>query len=143
MNVKPLFALFFVFAFGFSAINAQEQTMGFEFNAAEMEQVFAETNQMEAVLVKITDLNLKQPIELGPEQWKQLSAPGALNSFWWSFVLSAVGTYSIYGVVLGPISVLVVYLSSDADKAETKKALWGWLAGSAVGATAKFITLGL
>jgi hypothetical protein len=48
-------------------------------------------------------------------------------------VLSAAGTYTIYGAVLGPISVLVVYFASQRNKKEVRKSLWGWITGTIVG----------
>jgi hypothetical protein len=59
--------------------------------------------------------------------------PGKFPSFLWSFILSAVGAYTIYGLVLGPISVLVVYLLAKKQKKEVMKSVWGWITGTAVG----------
>jgi len=34
----------------------------------------------------------------------------------------------LWGCILGPLGILLVYVISDGDKSETKKALWGMLA---------------
>ncbi|MFN8257883.1 MAG: hypothetical protein U0W24_19455 [Bacteroidales bacterium] len=74
---------------------------------------------------------------------QETTAPGKLPSFWFTFALSAVGTYFIYGAVAGPISVGIVYFSSDKDRDETKKAIWGCLAGTLVGAGIKYLVVNL
>ncbi len=68
-----------------------------------------------------------------PQTDKETTTPGKIPSFLWSFVLSAAGTYTIYGAVLGPISVLVVYFASQRNKKEVRKSLWGWITGTIVG----------
>lgn len=68
-----------------------------------------------------------------PIKKKKKLSPGKIPSFWWAFVLSAIGSYTIYGIAAGPISVLVVYLSSKASKVEVRKAIWGWITGTILG----------
>jgi len=63
----------------------------------------------------------------------QPHAPGKIPSFWWSFVISAIGAYTLYGLAVGPISVLVVFFASKRNKTEVNKSLWGWIAGTLVG----------
>lgn len=60
-------------------------------------------------------------------------APGKIPSFWWSFVLSAAGAYTLYGLAVGPLSVLIVFFSSKRNKKEVRKSIWGWIAGTLVG----------
>jgi hypothetical protein len=38
----------------------------------------------------------------------------------------------LWGCVLGVVGMLIVYIMTDSDKAETKKALWGCVASTAV-----------
>lgn len=78
-----------------------------------------------------------------PYSLSQINAPGNLSSFWFTFTLSAVGTYFIYGAVAGPISVGIVYFSTHKDREETKKAIWGCLAGTIVGAGIKLAVVNL
>lgn len=59
--------------------------------------------------------------------------PGNFPSFLWSFLISAVGAYTIYGLVLGPLSVLAIYFMAQGKKSEVMKAVWGWLTGTALG----------
>ena len=74
---------------------------------------------------------------------QETTAPGKIPSFWFTFALSAVGTYFIYGAVAGPVSVGIVYFSTDKDRAETKKAIWGCVAGTLVGAGIKYLVVNL
>jgi hypothetical protein len=60
-------------------------------------------------------------------------APGKIPSFWWSFVISAIGTYFMYTIALAPLSVLIVYIAAKRNKAEVNKSLWGMVAGVLVG----------
>lgn len=68
-----------------------------------------------------------------PIKKSKRNSPGKISSFWWAFVLSAIGSYTIYGIAAGPISVLVVYLSSKGSKTEVRKAIWGWITGTVLG----------
>lgn len=78
---------------------------------------------------------------LSPYSPGNISAPGNLPSFWFTFTLSAIGTYTIYGVVTGPISVGIVYFSTKRNKKETKKALWGCITGTIFGAGIKYAVI--
>ncbi len=44
----------------------------------------------------------------------------------------------LWGCVFGVVGILIVYLVTDSDMDETKKALWGCLAGAAVGSVLYF-----
>jgi len=83
------------------------------------------------------------PSLITPYTLTQITAPGNFSSFWFTFALSAVGTYFIYGAVAGPISVGIVYFSTNKDRQETKKAIWGCLAGTIVGAGIKLAVVNL
>lgn len=76
--------------------------------------------------------NLGEVIE-NPQDENKTASPGKIPSFWWSFVLSAIGSYTIYGIGLGPLSVLIVYFSSGKDKIEVRKSIWGWISGTVAG----------
>jgi hypothetical protein len=77
------------------------------------------------------------------ENCDQMIAPGKIPSFWWAFTISAIGTYTLYGAGLGPVAVGIVYLDTHGDKAETKKAVWGCLAGLVVGGGIRFAQMTL
>ena len=68
-----------------------------------------------------------------PNDIDEPNSPGKIPSFWWSFFLSAIGTYLLWGIGLGPVSVLVVYYWSKKDKKEVNKSLWGWVVGTLLG----------
>ena len=64
---------------------------------------------------------------------KEPDEPGKIPSFWWSFILSTLGTYTIYGMGIGPLSVLIVYFVSKRNKKEVSKSIWGWVTGTIAG----------
>ncbi len=70
-------------------------------------------------------------------------APGILSSFWFTFVLSAIGTYTIYGIPAGPIGVTIVYFLSNGCSIETKRAIFGCIGGVIVGGAVKLLILNL
>ncbi len=64
---------------------------------------------------------------------KKRSVPGKFPSFLWSFLLSAIGSYTLWGIGAGPLSVLIVYFASKKDKKEVRRSIWGWILGTIVG----------
>ncbi len=110
-------------------------------------QEFKELSDLEAIILanpnaSIADIysicphfkNLNNPELITPYSQTEITAPGNFPSFWFTFTLSAIGfTFFPYGAVAAPISVAIVFISTKKDKAETKKALWGCLAGSITG----------
>jgi hypothetical protein len=128
----------------------------FTYDAAKIEKEFSALTALE-VFIKSnpekteTDIILAFPslksdistqINL-PFNQLDIEAPGKIPSFWFTFTLSAIGTYFIYGAVAGPISVGIVYLSANKDKSEVKKAIWGCLTGTLVGAGIKYAVVKL
>ncbi len=73
-----------------------------------------------------------------PFNVQQTFAPWNLPSFWFAFVLSAVGTYSIYGIAAGPVAVTIVYLSSNGCSRETRRATIGCVGGLILGGALKY-----
>ena len=61
-----------------------------------------------------------------------------IPSFWWGFGTSCVGVATVFGCWLGVAGVALVYFMTD-DTEETKKAVWGCLAGGATGVAFYFI----
>jgi hypothetical protein len=116
---------------------------------------FAELKQLEAYILSFPEIPELETILHFPEYGnlnvltnytianKSCMAPGRIPSFWFSFALSAVGTYSLYGAVAGPISVGIVYLAADKDKKEVKKAIWGCVTGTILGAGIKYAVVKL
>jgi len=74
---------------------------------------------------------------------KSITSPWNLPSFWFSFVLSAVGAYTIYGIGLSPAAFGIVYFSSKGDKTEVRKAIFGCLAGIAFGGGLKLLVMNM
>jgi len=73
-----------------------------------------------------------------PLNLQQTFSPWNLPSFWFAFVISAVGTYTVYGIAAGPVAVTIVYLSSKGDKQETKRAAIGCISGLVLGGALKY-----
>ncbi len=88
---------------------------------------FTAVNVNESRIHKSSEVLDIQPQEIEPQ------APGRISSFWWSFVLSAIGAYTLYGLAVGPISVLIVFWASKRNKSEVRKSLWGWILGTIFG----------
>lgn len=81
---------------------------------------------------------------LTPYSLAEINAPGNFSSFWFTFTLSAVGfSFFPYGAIAAPVSVIIVYFSADRDKKETKKAIWGCVTGSLLGAGIKYAVVNL
>jgi len=128
----------------------------FTYDEEKISQEFKELSELEAIVLanpnaSIADIyamcphfkNLENPSIITPYSQASIAAPGNFPSFWFSFAFGAIGTYFIYGVVAGPISVGIVYFSTNKDRAETKKALWGCIAGTLLGAGIKYVVVNM
>jgi len=123
----------------------------FTYDEANADKEFKELHQFDSIVRSSPDFLISDitsdiisklnDSEIGMNQMShplEIAAPGKLSSFWFSFVLSSIGTYSLYGVVAGPISVGIVYFSSQKDNAEVKKAFWGCITGTIISAGIKY-----
>jgi hypothetical protein len=123
----------------------------FTYDNEKIEHEFANLKTIESFLILNPDASNDEILSAFPlagellntkvniaANYLDITAPGKLPSFWFAFTLSAIGTYFIYGAVAGPISVLIVYASTNKDKPETKKAIWGCLTGTIIGAGIKY-----
>lgn len=105
-----------------------------ESNPQSAETVAKQENISEGIPVPVDSANEKQSFfKRSFLRVKAALVPGNFPSFLWSFLISAIGAYTIYGLVLGPLSVLAVYFMAKKKKSEVMKAVWGWLTGTAVG----------
>jgi len=145
--VKKFISLFLIFLIIQNVLALEISADLFTYDEAEIEKKFEELNKLEIFIKSNTELlnsenglellssNVPSDISLNSfYSITEIAEPGKLPSFWFSFVLSGIGTYSLYGAVAGPISVGIVYFSSKRDNAEVKKAFWGCLSGTLVGA---------
>jgi len=116
----------------------------FQYNNEEVNQKFSNLTPIETAFFSSDTLELNKLISEDKQIDKQLipfsineyCSPGSIPSFWWSFCISAVGTYTVYGIGAGPISVIVVYYASGKSKKEVRKSIWGWVTGTLTGAGA-------
>ncbi len=128
----------------------------FSYDEKKVENEFIELSKLETFIKENPQASIEELTNLHPEIDKmtnlsmaslynntEIMAPGKISSFWFTFMFSAVGTYSLYGAVAGPISVGVVYFSTHKDRNETKKALWGCLTGTLIGAGIKLVVVKL
>lgn len=67
--------------------------------------------------------------------------PGRMPTFLFTSIISAVGTYTLYGAGAGPIAVAIVYACKHGDRREVKLAIFGCLTGAAVGGLIKWLSV--
>lgn len=94
--------------------------------------------------------DLPQIIEEEPSFWQKvlmfprnITAPWGLPTFWFVFVVSAIGTYTLWGIPAGLIAVTIVYFSAKGNKKEFRRALFGWILGTILGGTLKYFIYNL
>jgi hypothetical protein len=129
--MKKLFLTLFLGTLVVGSTFASASADIFTIDEARIEADFAELNTLDAYLDEHEGLSLEDlqnsgaamSLNLSPETMNGLAAmseaPLGIPSFLW-------------GCVLGWVGILIVYLVSE-DKDETKKALYGCLAWTAVG----------
>jgi hypothetical protein len=129
--MKKLFiSVFLVFFAGFTIFANDADLFKLDYNAVQAE--FTQLNQLATMVTSNSDLtysalmladgNLVTSLRLVPEsalpQGEKNPVLG-IPSFLW-------------GCGLGVVGLLVVYIVSDKDKVETKKAMWGCITSTAV-----------
>ncbi len=62
-----------------------------------------------------------------------LKQNGKWTAFWITFIISAIGVYSLYGFAAGIIAVAVTYFVTNGNKRAFKMAILGCIAGCIVG----------
>ena len=67
--------------------------------------------------------------------------PGRMSTFWFTAIISGIGTYTLYGAGAGPVACGIIYVCSDGDRETTKKAVFGCLTGAAIGGLAKWLSV--
>jgi hypothetical protein len=123
----------------------------FTYDTAKVEKDFEQLNKLEAFLKASPEIINAENVSDFPSIKNNINssfnsiygltdvmAPGKIPSFWFTFTFSAIGTYTIYGAVAGPISVGIVYFSSKKDIIERNKAIWGCVTGTLIGAGIKY-----
>jgi hypothetical protein len=147
--MKKTILLLFVIIFSVKLLAIDITADLFTYDEAKVEKQFEELDNLETFLKSSPELydwenpfNVDSLIETSNICYNlnqdALIAPGKIPSFWFAFTLSAIGTYSIYGVAAGPIAVIIVHYSSGKDKLERKKAIWGCVTGTLIGAGIKY-----
>ena len=129
--MKKLFvSVFLVFFAGFTIFANDADLFKLDYNAIQTE--FSQLNQLATMVtsnsdmtfssLKLADGNLVASLRLVPES----VLPGGEKN-------PVLGIPSfLWGCGLGVVGMLVVYIISDKDKEETKKAMWGCISWTAV-----------
>jgi len=149
-----ILSFLFIFSVNIFAIDAVADL--FTFDEKKLEAEFEELVKIENLVRENPTATLDELILISPDIEKHLSyytipfhdnyeikAPGKFPSFWFTLIFSSVGTYTLYGAVAGPIAVGIVYFSTHKDKIETKKAIWGCVTGTIIGAGIKLVVSNL
>jgi hypothetical protein len=105
------------------------QADDFKYNKQQVQDEFAELNLLEQTVIENSFITLSemQSKNMLSTQFSNLNLTGSMMmdpalgipGFWW-------------GCVLGPVGILVVYLVTDNDGAEVKKAFYGCLVSAGV-----------
>jgi hypothetical protein len=117
-------SLLLVFLASFSAFANDSDLFKFDYNAVQTE--FTQLNQLGDMVtanadltfsvLKLTNENLVNSLKLVSEGTLPGAAAGepvaGIPSFLW-------------GCVLGPVGLAIVYIGTEKDKVETRKAMWG------------------
>ena len=147
---------FFLFLFSYQLPGQELSADLFAYDQTKIETRFTELNKLENLIRSNPCLydslanseyilyfsNINTLSNSYPE-FNKTTSPGKIPSFWFTFTFSAIGTYFVYGAVAGPIATGIVYFSSDKDKTEVKKAIWGCITGTLVGAGIKYAVVHL
>jgi hypothetical protein len=146
--------LLFLFGGNIFAIDVNADL--FSYDEKKVEAEFKELSKIENLVRENPFATIDELILIAPEIEKlityntipllnnyEINAPGKFPSFWFTLIFSAVGTYTLYGAVAGPIAVGIVYFTTHKDKTETKKAIWGCVTGTLIGAGIKLVVSNL
>ncbi len=79
---------------------------------------------------------LLKPIDL-----KKACVPGRIPTFPFVAVISAVGTYTLYGAGAGIVTVGIIYIATNGNRRHFKHAVWGCVTGMVVGGVAKWLSV--
>ncbi|HKK43812.1 MAG TPA: hypothetical protein VJ963_15455 [Bacteroidales bacterium] len=127
---KTLLSLLLVFFAGFTLFANDADLFNLDYNAVEAE--FSQLNQLADMVKSNSDMTYSAlKLEHGNLiESMNLVSESSLPSDTKNPVLGIPSF--LWGCGLGVVGILVVYIISDEDKAETKKALWGCLTWTAV-----------
>ncbi len=127
---KTLLSLLLVFFAGFTLLANDADLFKLDYNAVQAE--FSQLNQLADMVKSNSDMTYSAlKLEHGNLiESMNLVSDSSLPSDTKNPVLGIPSF--LWGCGLGVVGILVVYIVSDEDKVETKKALWGCLAWTAV-----------
>jgi len=128
-NLLAAFVLLFLASFSTFANDAD--LFNCDYDAVQTE--FAELDQLCNMVVSNSDLTYSTLKENNASMITGLKLVSDTNSPFASFGEPPLGIPSfLWGCVCGPVGLVIVYLLTEEDKAETKKALWGCITTTVV-----------
>jgi len=126
--------VFLIFGFSANAVNPEVKDSIPDNSGNYQVQFLASSEVAGFDIINAHDIEIiSEPVANEPIEIHKTHSPWGIPSFLWSFVLSAIGAFTIYGLGLGPLSVLIVYFASKKSKKEVRKSVWGWIVGTVVG----------
>ncbi|MBQ2098943.1 MAG: hypothetical protein II480_12245 [Bacteroidales bacterium] len=78
---------------------------------------------------------------LHPVDLKKTCVPGRIPTFPFVAVISAIGTYTLYGAGAGIVTVGIIYIATNGNRRHLKHAIWGCVTGMVVGGVAKWLSV--
>jgi hypothetical protein len=78
---------------------------------------------------------------LKPVKIERTCVPGRIPTFPFVAVISAVGTYTLYGAGAGPVTAAIIYIATDGNRKHTRQAIWGCITGMVVGGVVKWLSV--
>ena len=78
---------------------------------------------------------------LKPVKIERTCVPGRIPTFPFVAVISAVGTYTLYGAGAGPVTAAIIYIATDGNRKHTRQAIWGCVTGMVVGGVVKWLSV--
>lgn len=105
----------------------------FSFNESEINDVLSELNDLDAYLESNEEATYESLLTSGSELVANLESSASPMGMADQNGEPPLGIPSfLWGCVFGILGLLLVYVMTDSNKEETKKAMWGCLAGTAV-----------
>ncbi|MBO7441238.1 MAG: hypothetical protein J6U21_16320 [Bacteroidales bacterium] len=78
---------------------------------------------------------------LKPIDLKKTCVPGRIPTFPFVAVISAIGTYTLYGAGAGPVTAAIIYIATDGNRKHTRQAIWGCVTGMVIGGVVKWLSV--
>jgi hypothetical protein len=144
LTISLLFSQnFSLFASSLSAESTELEESVFSFDEDEINDALSSLNELDAFLEINSNATYETLVENGNHLVVNLESTASPMGMAGQDDGPPLGIPSfLWGCVFGVIGLLIVFVATDNDSAEAKKALWGCLTSSAVGAVLYIVVLG-